>query len=77
MDYKKKITTEDFKENGLRKILNLGHTFGHAFEKKNNTSHGLSVARGIEVILQLFTPGLLSDYSSLIAKLKIDKYIYT
>ncbi len=75
MDYKKKITTEDFKENGLRKILNLGHTFGHAFEKKNNTSHGLSVARGIEVILQLFTPGLLSDYSSLIAKLKIDKYI--
>ena len=32
-NYKNKLVAEDFKEKGPRKYLNLGHTFGHAFEK--------------------------------------------
>ena len=31
--WKQKIVDEDFKEGGKRKLLNLGHTFGHAIEK--------------------------------------------
>lgn len=30
--YKEHITTVDFKESGLRKVLNLGHTIAHALE---------------------------------------------
>jgi 3-dehydroquinate synthetase len=28
--------TNDEKENGIRAILNFGHTFGHAIEAHNN-----------------------------------------
>jgi 3-dehydroquinate synthase len=49
---KKNIVENDFKENGERKLLNFGHTIGHAFEswflKQNkNIPHGYAVAWGI------------------------------
>lgn len=53
------ITVADPKESGLRKILNFGHTAGHAFESlllRRNVSgitHGLCVAHGILVALIL------------------------
>jgi 3-dehydroquinate synthase len=37
----------DFKDSGLRQILNVGHTFGHAIELKYKISHGLAVLTGI------------------------------
>ena len=47
----KKFAVEvDEKEGGLRKILNFGHTFGHAIEKKYNYetyTHGEGVAVGM------------------------------
>lgn len=46
---KAKIVQEDEREKGLRKILNLGHTVGHAIEKLSAYSlpHGVCVAKGI------------------------------
>lgn len=43
------VVADDARENGVRKILNLGHTFGHAIEKCSNfeVSHGHAVAAGI------------------------------
>ncbi len=48
---KKQIVEKDEKENNLRKSLNLGHTFGHAYEATLNYSkklnHGEAVLYGI------------------------------
>ena len=55
---KARIVAADFRESGLRKMLNLGHTVAHAFEShamhRNKTlSHGYAVAWGLvcELIL--------------------------
>ncbi len=48
---KKKFIEEDEFDNGCRKKLNWGHTFGHAIEAvTNNTiSHGYAVALGMDI----------------------------
>ena len=49
---KKYIVQKDEKEKGLRKLLNLGHTFAHAFEATLNFSkklnHGEAVLMGLK-----------------------------
>ncbi len=49
---KKKIVEIDEKENGLRKILNFGHTFAHAYEAtlgfSKKLNHGEAVILGIK-----------------------------
>jgi len=47
---KAKIVAEDEKESGVRALLNLGHTFGHAIETSagyGNWLHGEAVATGM------------------------------
>ncbi len=48
---KKEIVEEDELEKGLRKLLNYGHTFGHALEgyTKNKIPHGLGVLIGMDM----------------------------
>ncbi|MDE6026934.1 MAG: 3-dehydroquinate synthase, partial [Muribaculaceae bacterium] len=63
---KARIVKEDPKEAGLRKILNFGHTCGHAFETlllRRNTpiAHGAAVAHGILVALILSHLRLRTD----------------
>ncbi len=41
------IVEQDFKEGGLRKILNFGHTLGHSLERLKKVSHGEGVSVGI------------------------------
>lgn len=58
IESKARITQQDFKEENIRKTLNFGHTFGHAFEalalrKKNPISHGEAVAHGMVCELYL------------------------
>ena len=50
--WKQKIVDEDFKEGGKRKLLNLGHTFGHAIEKVSDFAipHGAAVAIGMRIV---------------------------
>ena len=46
---KKKVVEKDPEENGLRKVLNFGHTIGHAIESANDGRllHGECVALGM------------------------------
>ncbi len=50
-----KVVTEDFREKNVRRILNFGHTYGHAVESFNNytISHGASVAQGMLVAIAI------------------------
>jgi 3-dehydroquinate synthase len=52
LEIKKVVIEEDEYEKDLRRILNYGHTFGHALEALTNHAipHGLAVAWGIDVI---------------------------
>ena len=61
--YKADIVSKDEKEGGLRKLLNLGHTVGHAIEKQSNfeTPHGIAVAQGVAIMAEsAFKSGELS-----------------
>jgi 3-dehydroquinate synthase len=53
IDYKLLIVEKDLKEEGDRKLLNLGHTFGHAFEILLKIPHGHAVLMGLEFVLML------------------------
>tara|TARA_B100001093_G_scaffold518680_1_gene604415 strand:+ start:1684 stop:2790 length:1107 start_codon:yes stop_codon:yes gene_type:complete len=52
---KKVVVEKDEKENGIRKILNFGHTFAHAYEAtlgySNKINHGEAVILGIMTAL--------------------------
>ena len=50
--WKQKIVDEDFREGGRRKLLNLGHTFGHAIEAASGfrLGHGECVAIGMRIV---------------------------
>lgn len=53
---KARIVAADEREGGLRAILNLGHTFGHAIETAQgygNWLHGEAVATGMLLAMQL------------------------
>ena len=70
LNFKTKITTEDPKEKGNRKFLNLGHTLGHAIEKHFGISHGKAVMWGIFLILLIDgRKDLLADYFEISTKL--------
>ena len=60
---KEKLTEEDLKEVGIRKILNLGHSFGHAIEFIYSIPHGEAVMWGISLIFKLFGTAILFTYS--------------
>ena len=50
------IVADDRQEAGMRELLNLGHTFGHALE----TASGYRVSHGVGVALGLRAAGLLA-----------------
>ncbi|MDR3219959.1 MAG: 3-dehydroquinate synthase [Dysgonamonadaceae bacterium] len=67
---KEKIVAQDPTEQGLRKALNLGHTFGHAFESfsyetSRPVPHGYAVAWGLICELYLSYVKLGFDKDSL------------
>lgn len=63
---KASIVSKDEKEGNLRKILNYGHTIGHAIEllSKHKISHGRAIAIGMILINQIaYKKNLLSGKS--------------
>ncbi len=73
---KAKVVAADEKESGIRAILNLGHTFGHAIETHmgyGNWLHGEAVAAGMVMAINLSARlGLCSPHeqTTLVALLK-------
>ncbi|BAA79547.1 3-dehydroquinate synthase [Aeropyrum pernix K1] len=55
LGYKMQVVAGDPRERGLRRILNLGHTIGHALEAASSytLSHGRSVSIGLAGELEL------------------------
>ncbi len=51
--FKASVVSEDELETGLRRILNFGHTFGHAIELHTGVRHGFAVAAGMELSIGL------------------------
>ncbi|MDH5396996.1 MAG: 3-dehydroquinate synthase [Cyclobacteriaceae bacterium] len=63
---KKKIVESDFRETGLRKILNFGHTLGHAVESYFLEQPGEKLLHGEAIAIGMICEGWLSvRYGSL------------
>jgi 3-dehydroquinate synthase len=59
--FKGSVVSEDERETGLRRILNFGHTYGHAVEMQMAVKHGFAVASGMELATCFsFEKGLIS-----------------
>jgi len=50
---KVEIVEQDEKESGLRRLLNFGHTLGHAIERNQKLLHGQAVAIGMVLASRL------------------------
>lgn len=65
LEIKASVVSIDEKEQGLRKILNFGHTYGHAIEKITNYkkfTHGEAVAIGMIFAINLaFKKGFITE----------------
>ena len=74
-EFKARIVKADEKETGLRKILNFGHTFGHAMEMEYSLKHGEAVAIGMKIAFRVaLAKGYIKkDYYDKFVEL-IDKY---
>lgn len=51
--WKNKTVAEDENEQGIRKLLNFGHTAGHAIEKLYGLAHGQAVAIGMVIACRI------------------------
>ncbi len=71
------VVNRDEKETGERRKLNFGHTFGHAIEKTQKTSHGKAVSVGmvlagaLSVSRGLLLPDKALRLTRLLEKLKL------
>lgn len=85
INYKKNIVLQDPYDNGIRRVLNFGHTFGHAIEKTSNykrfkhgeaISHGMILALLVGISLGKTDESIYSDiYDTLLNKGLLDKNI--
>ena len=50
---KSAVVNQDEKESGMRRILNFGHTFGHAVEHLQRLSHGEAVSIGMVLAVDI------------------------
>ncbi len=55
VEIKRDVVQQDEFDNGIRGLLNFGHTFGHAIEKLSDfgVSHGAAVAKGMVVAARI------------------------
>ena len=78
---KSEVVNADEQEQGLRRILNFGHTFGHGLEKIRRLSHGQAVAAGMMIATRISVKkGLLGDAEAeriekLLVKLKLPAHV--
>lgn len=55
IEFKGKVVIEDEFDFGMRRLLNLGHTFGHGIEQASNykIKHGFAVGIGMEIVSKI------------------------
>ncbi len=72
------VVSQDEREEGVRAVLNYGHTFGHVIENETKYSkylHGEAVAIGMCMANELsFTLGLLSETQLQRIKILLEQY---
>lgn len=66
------VGKDEFETKGLRKILNLGHTFAHAFESASN----FTFTHGEAVIAGIFSSLIVSKKINLISASELEQYLY-
>jgi 3-dehydroquinate synthase len=76
VDFKSDVVTKDPKENGLRKILNTGHTIGHAVESHLLNS-GRKILHGEAIAIGLITEAFIAKEKKLLQESGLkDIYAY-
>ena len=66
------VINNDLNEKKSRKLLNFGHTFGHAIEAKYKVSHGEAVSLGIVLAIDTSSKfGYLNDKSAIVRVTKL------
>ncbi|MFP4489658.1 MAG: 3-dehydroquinate synthase [Bacteroidales bacterium] len=53
VEIKSSVVEKDGREQGERRLLNFGHTLGHAIESVTGLSHGMSIAAGMMVAAEI------------------------
>ncbi len=69
--HKAEVVKHDFKEEGERIHLNLGHTLGHAFESTYKIPHGQAVVLGITVLFKMLDASKVQSVHEFAGKLGI------
>ena len=79
--FKERIVSQDLRDNGIRQILNLGHTIGHAIEalllsKNHAMPHGYCVMYGLvaEAYLAHAVCGLPAAVVSTLSRFMLENY---
>ena len=71
--YKLDVVARDFRDQGERAYLNLGHTLGHAFEHVLKIPHGVAITMGIKYLFKAFDQqDGLNAFEKLFKKLDLD-----
>ena len=74
IEIKRYVVEQDEFDKGLRGLLNMGHTFGHAIEKLSSftITHGSAVARGMIIAAKVAKVYGFTDYTDVITKVVKD-----
>lgn len=74
VEIKRNVVQQDEFDNGIRGLLNFGHTFGHAIEKLSNfsVSHGEAVAKGMVIAARIAPLCGLCDVSEELSNLLLE-----
>jgi 3-dehydroquinate synthase len=70
--FKSRIVSEDPKESGVRKILNLGHTIGHAIES-HFLKAGQPLTHGEAIVIGLIAEAHISFQKKTLGKINLDQ----
>lgn len=70
---KNEIVAKDFKEGGTRKILNFGHTLGHALEKLALDNDNVPISHGHAIAIGIIGEAYLSNLKTRLSDKSLSK----